>query len=158
VLPGVLSYGAYSFLQRELGAARTALMLYLTPVYAPLLAWLLLGEVPQAGTTWPGAALILPSIWLAVTRRPSAASRMFIDALRAQAQMVFISSRSSASVSKLGRTGKGLAAKVAAQAVAEHRHAAAVGQPVQLPHLRGVRNWASSISRQAMSVAAGARV
>jgi hypothetical protein len=44
VLPGVLSYTAYSFLQRELGAARTALMLYLTPVYAPLLAWLVLGE------------------------------------------------------------------------------------------------------------------
>ena len=67
VLPGVLSYGAYSFLQRELGAARTALMLYLTPVYAPLLAWLLLGEVPR----WyhvVGAALILPSIALATRK------------------------------------------------------------------------------------------
>jgi drug/metabolite transporter (DMT)-like permease len=64
VLPGVLSYGAYSYLQRELGAARTALMLYLTPVYAPLLAWALLGEVPR----WyhvAGALLILPSIGLA---------------------------------------------------------------------------------------------
>jgi drug/metabolite transporter (DMT)-like permease len=67
VLPGVLSYSAYSFLQRELGAARTALMLYLTPVYAPLLAWAVLGEVPQ----WyhaVGAALILPSIALATRR------------------------------------------------------------------------------------------
>lgn len=67
VLPGVLSYGAYSFLQRELGAARTALMLYLTPVYAPLLAWGVLGEVPR----WYhvlGAALILPSIALATRR------------------------------------------------------------------------------------------
>ncbi len=66
--PGVLSYGAYSFLQRELGAARTALMLYLTPVYAPLLAWALLGEVPR----WyhvAGAALILPSIALATRTR-----------------------------------------------------------------------------------------
>ena len=64
VLPGALSYGAYSFLQRELGAARTALMLYLTPVYAPLMAWVLLGEVPR----WDhaaGALLILPSIALA---------------------------------------------------------------------------------------------
>ena len=64
VLPGALSYGAYSFLQRELGAARTALMLYLTPVYAPLMAWVLLGEVPR----WyhaAGALLILPSIALA---------------------------------------------------------------------------------------------
>jgi drug/metabolite transporter (DMT)-like permease len=67
VLPGVLSYSAYSFLQRELGAARTALMLYLPPVYAPWLAWALLGEAPR----WyhaVGAALILPSIALATRR------------------------------------------------------------------------------------------
>ena len=64
VLPGVLSYGAYSYLQRELGASRTAMMLYLAPVYGALLAWGLLGEAPG----WHhlvGAALILPSIWLA---------------------------------------------------------------------------------------------
>ncbi len=67
VLPGVLSYGAYSYLQRELGASRTAMMLYLAPVYGALLAWGLLGEVPG----WHhlvGAALILPSIWLASRR------------------------------------------------------------------------------------------
>lgn len=67
VLPGVLSYGAYSFLQRELGAARTALMLYLAPVYGAALAWAVLGERPG----WyhaAGAALILPSIWLATRR------------------------------------------------------------------------------------------
>ena len=67
VLPGVLSYGAYSLLQRELGAGRTALMLYLAPVYGALLAWAVLGEVPG----WyhlAGAALILPSIWLATRR------------------------------------------------------------------------------------------
>jgi drug/metabolite transporter (DMT)-like permease len=64
VVPGVLSYGAYSYLQRELGASRTAMMLYLAPVYGALLAWLLLGEVPG----WyhlVGAGMILPSIWLA---------------------------------------------------------------------------------------------
>jgi drug/metabolite transporter (DMT)-like permease len=69
VLPGVLSYGAYSLLQRELGAARTALMQYLAPVYGALLAWLVLGEVPH----WyhgVGAALILPSIWLATRAAP----------------------------------------------------------------------------------------
>lgn len=67
VVPGVLSYGAYSYLQRELGASRTAMMLYLAPVYGALLAWGLLGEVPG----WHhlvGAALILPSIWLASRR------------------------------------------------------------------------------------------
>lgn len=64
VLPGVLSYTAYSYLQRELGASRTALLLYLAPVYGALGAWVLLGEPPS----WyhaVGAAFILPSIWLA---------------------------------------------------------------------------------------------
>ena len=69
VLPGVLSYGAYSLLQRELGAARTALMQYLAPVYGALGAWLVLGEVPQ-GYHAVGALLILPSIWLATRRVP----------------------------------------------------------------------------------------
>lgn len=69
LLPGVLSYTAYSLLQRELGAARTALLLYLSPVYAALGAWWVLGEVPG----WyhaVGAALILPSIWLATRAAP----------------------------------------------------------------------------------------
>lgn len=67
VVPGVLSYGAYSVLQRQLGASRTAMMLYLAPVYGALLAWLVLGEVPG----WyhaAGAAMILPSIWLATRK------------------------------------------------------------------------------------------
>ena len=67
VVPGALSYAAYSFLQRELGASRTALMIYLGPVYGALGAWLVLGELPG----WyhaAGAALILPSIWLATRR------------------------------------------------------------------------------------------
>ncbi len=73
VLPGVLSYTAYSYLQRELGASRTALLLYLAPVYAALGAWWVLGEVPG----WyhaVGAALILPSIWLATRAAPAPSS------------------------------------------------------------------------------------
>lgn len=69
VLPGVLSYSAYSFLQREIGAGRTALMLYLSPVYGAALGWALLGERPG----WHhlvGAALILPSIALATRAAP----------------------------------------------------------------------------------------
>ncbi|GAB4040115.1 MAG: DMT family transporter [Rubrivivax sp.] len=64
VLPGVLSYAAYSYLQRELGASRTALLLYLAPVYGAVTAWIVLGERPG----WyhlVGAVLILPSIGLA---------------------------------------------------------------------------------------------
>ena len=68
LVPGVISYGAYSYLQRELGASRTALIMYLAPLYAALGGWAVLGEPPR----WfhaVGAVLILPSIWLA-TRRP----------------------------------------------------------------------------------------
>jgi len=64
VLPGALSYQAYSYVQRELGAARTGLMLYLSPLYAALLAWALLGEAPRFYHLI-GASMILPSIWLA---------------------------------------------------------------------------------------------
>lgn len=67
LLPGALSYTAYAYVQRELGAARSGLMLYLAPLYAALLAWALLGEPPQAYHA-VGAALILPSIWLATRR------------------------------------------------------------------------------------------
>ncbi len=67
LVPGVFSYTAYSYLQRELGASRTALLLYMAPVYGALNAWIFLGELPG----WHhavGAALILPSIWLATRR------------------------------------------------------------------------------------------
>lgn len=67
LLPGALSYAAHAYIQRELGASRTSLMLYLAPVYGALLAWMLLGEVPQVYHL-AGAALILPSIWLATRR------------------------------------------------------------------------------------------
>ncbi|MDE2368825.1 MAG: DMT family transporter [Burkholderiales bacterium] len=69
LLPGLASYLAYGFLQQELGAGRAALVMYLAPVYAALLAWWLLGEPPR----WyhgVGALLILPSIQLA-GRRPA---------------------------------------------------------------------------------------
>lgn len=67
LLPGLLAYGAYSFMLRELGVGRAALVLYLAPLYGALLAWALLGEVPQ----WfhvAGAAMILPGIYLARSR------------------------------------------------------------------------------------------
>lgn len=67
LLPGALSYTAYAYVQRELGTARSGLMLYLSPLYAALLAWALLGEPPRAYHA-VGAALILPSIWLATRR------------------------------------------------------------------------------------------
>jgi drug/metabolite transporter (DMT)-like permease len=75
LLPGLGAYQAYAFMQRQLGAARTGLVLYLGPLYAALTAWVFLGE-PPAWFHVIGAGLILPGIWLATrgarSRRPGA--------------------------------------------------------------------------------------
>jgi drug/metabolite transporter (DMT)-like permease len=71
LLPSFFSYQAYSFMLRELGVARAGLVMYLSPVYAAATAWAVLGEAPH----WyhaAGAALILPSIYLATrAQRPA---------------------------------------------------------------------------------------
>ncbi|HRO60889.1 MAG TPA: DMT family transporter [Burkholderiaceae bacterium] len=67
LLPGFAAYQAYSFMQKELGPARTGLVMYLGPPYAAAATWLLLGEVP-AWYHWVGTALLLPGIWLATSR------------------------------------------------------------------------------------------
>jgi len=64
VLPGFGAYQAYSYMQRELGAARTGLVLYLGPLYAAIVAWIILGETP-AWFHAAGACLILPGMFLA---------------------------------------------------------------------------------------------
>ncbi len=63
LLPGAGAYGAYSIMQRELGAARVGMVLYLGPLYTAVLAWLVLGE-PVHTFHWLGGALILPGIYL----------------------------------------------------------------------------------------------
>ena len=67
LIPGVGAYGAFSLMQRALGAARTSLTLYLGPLYSAVIGWLVLGEriEPFHGL---GAVLILPGIWLATRR------------------------------------------------------------------------------------------
>jgi drug/metabolite transporter (DMT)-like permease len=64
IFPGAGGYLAYSTLQKELGAARASLTLYLGPLYAAIVAWLVLGE-PILGYHAVGAAVILPGIYLA---------------------------------------------------------------------------------------------
>jgi len=63
-LPGFGAYQAYSYMQRELGPARTGLVLYLGPLWAAGVSWWLLGEAPH-WYHFAGAALILPGIYLA---------------------------------------------------------------------------------------------
>ncbi len=66
VIPGFGAYLAHSFMQRELGAARVSVVLYLSPIYTACMAWVVLGESLSAYHLW-GMALVLPGIWL-VTR------------------------------------------------------------------------------------------
>jgi len=68
LLPGFFSYQAYAYMLRELGVAKSALVMYLSPVYAAVTAWVLLGEAPRAYHA-VGAALILPAIYLATRKR-----------------------------------------------------------------------------------------
>ncbi len=63
VLPGYGAYLAFSVMQRELGAARVSVVLYLGPIYAALIAWLALGE-PLRLHHYVGMALVLPGIYL----------------------------------------------------------------------------------------------
>jgi drug/metabolite transporter (DMT)-like permease len=67
LLPGVGAYGAYSYMQRELGAARVGVVLYLGPLYSAVLAWWVLGERIEA-FHWFGALLILPGIYLSARK------------------------------------------------------------------------------------------
>jgi drug/metabolite transporter (DMT)-like permease len=68
LLPGFGAYQAHAYMQRHLGPTRTAVVLYLNPLYAAVATWLLLDEPPH----WyhaAGALLVLPGIWLVTTGR-----------------------------------------------------------------------------------------
>ncbi len=67
LLPGAAAYGAYSFMQRVLGASRVAMVLYLSPLYSAVIGWAVLGESIEP-FHWLGAMLILPGIWLSTRR------------------------------------------------------------------------------------------
>lgn len=63
VVPGYGAYLAFSVMQRELGAARVSVTLYLSPIYAAVITWAVLGE-PLRLHHYVGMALVLPGIYL----------------------------------------------------------------------------------------------
>lgn len=68
--PGVVAYWIYGWAQRVLGASRVAVVLYLGPLWAALVAWGVLNE-PPGWHHLAGAALILPGVFLVTqTRQP----------------------------------------------------------------------------------------
>lgn len=71
LVPGIGAYATFSYMTKHLGPNRTGLMLYLSPVYTALMAWLFLGEA-FAFYHWLGAALVLPGLYFA-THKPGPA-------------------------------------------------------------------------------------
>jgi drug/metabolite transporter (DMT)-like permease len=67
LVPGVGSYLGYSIIVARLGPALASLVMYLTPLYAALLAWLVLDE-RLAAFHLAGMALMLPGLWLGTRR------------------------------------------------------------------------------------------
>ena len=64
IIPGAGAYLAYATLQKALGAARAGLTLYLSPLYAAVVAAIFLGEAIKSYHVL-GALVILPGIYLA---------------------------------------------------------------------------------------------
>ena len=63
IFHGYGAYLAYSVMQRELGVARVGVVLYLGPIYAAVIAWLVLGEALHAYHAW-AMAMVLPGVYL----------------------------------------------------------------------------------------------
>lgn len=72
VIPGFGAYLAHSVMQRELGAARVSVVLYLAPIYSAFMGWLVLNEALHAYHAW-GMVLVLPGIYLVT--RPGSSTR-----------------------------------------------------------------------------------
>jgi drug/metabolite transporter (DMT)-like permease len=64
LVPGFGAYSCHAYATRVLGASLAALTSYIMPVFSLLLAWPLIGEVPQLHH-WLGGGAILLGIWLA---------------------------------------------------------------------------------------------
>ena len=63
LVPGLGAYWIYGWAQKILGASRTAVALYLGPLYAAFLTWTFLGEAPGWHHLF-GGLLILPGVFL----------------------------------------------------------------------------------------------
>ncbi len=74
IFPGVGAYFCYIYMQQQIGAARTSVVLYLGPLYAALAGWALLDEQPQDFHAVGGVAILL-GVYL-VNRTTSAAPRV----------------------------------------------------------------------------------
>jgi drug/metabolite transporter (DMT)-like permease len=67
LVPGLGAYWIYGWAQKMLGASRTAVALYLGPLYAAFMTWAFLGEAPGWHHLF-GGLLILPGVFLVMRK------------------------------------------------------------------------------------------
>lgn len=72
IFPGILAYLVYSWAQQLIGASKVAITFYLGPLYAALIAWLLLDEHLYAFHL-QAALLILPGVYFVSQAKPKSA-------------------------------------------------------------------------------------
>ncbi|EPJ46503.1 MAG: hypothetical protein OFPII_20140 [Osedax symbiont Rs1] len=68
LVSSILAYAAYAYIQKILGASKASLVMYALPLYNAAMAWLFLDEKLQ-NFHFIGALLILPGLFLAVSRK-----------------------------------------------------------------------------------------
>ena len=67
IVPGILAYGGFAFLDGKFGSVRTSLVVYVGPVASALLSFLILGEPPHL-IHYLGGALILAGVWVSLRK------------------------------------------------------------------------------------------
>ena len=67
LVPGILAYGGFAYLDGKFGSVRTSLVLYVGPVASALLSWIILGEAPHL-VQFAGGALILAGVWASLRK------------------------------------------------------------------------------------------
>lgn len=67
IVPGILAYGGFAYLDGKFGSVRTSLVLYVGPVASALLSFLVLGEAPHA-IQFLGGVLILAGVWASLRK------------------------------------------------------------------------------------------
>lgn len=75
IVSSIIAYGAYAYIIKILGASKASLVMYAIPLYNAAMAWAFLNEALEI-FHFLGAALILPGLFLAVSRnKPKAQSQ-----------------------------------------------------------------------------------
>ncbi len=73
IVSSIIAYGAYAYIIKILGASKASLVMYAIPLYNAAMAWVFLNEKLEI-FHWLGAALILPGLFLAVSKSKKSSS------------------------------------------------------------------------------------